>query len=147
MQCVPGSGSTPMPVSGKLFIGAAQVATATTFQAANATTGESMQPAFSAAGPAEIERACSLAWTAFQSFRELEPATRAQFLETIAARILALGDELLERGHAETGLPIARLTGERGRTVGQLRLFADELRKGGWLGFRVDPALPERTPA
>jgi 2,5-dioxopentanoate dehydrogenase len=136
-----------MPVSGKLFIGAAQVTTATTFQAANATTGESMQPAFSAAGPAEIERACSLAWTAFQSFRELEPATRAQFLEAIAARILALGDELLERGHAETGLPLARLTGERGRTVGQLRLFADELREGGWLGIRVDPALPERTPA
>ena len=47
----------------------------------------------------------------------------------------------------ETGLPLARLTGERGRTVGQLRLFADELRKGGWLGLRVDPALPDRKPA
>ena len=52
----------------------------------------------------------------------------------------------LERGHAETGLPIARLTGERGRTIGQLRLFADELRKGGWLGLRVDPAMPDRKP-
>jgi NADP-dependent aldehyde dehydrogenase len=57
-----------------------------------------------------------------------------------------LGDELLERGHAESGLPLARLTGERGRTVGQLRLFADELRKGGWLGIRIDPALPDRKP-
>ena len=82
----------------------------------------------------------------FEPFRELEPDARARFLETIADRIQALGDELLERGHAETGLPIARLTGERGRTMGQLRLFADELRKGGWLGLRVDPALPDRKP-
>ena len=66
--------------------------------------------------------------------------------KAIADQILALGDELLERGHAESGLPLARLTGERGRTVGQLRLFADELRKGGWLGMRIDPALPDRKP-
>lgn len=136
-----------MPVSGKLLIGAAQVATATTFQAVNATTGESMPPSFSAAGDAEVERACALAWDAFHPFRDLDTDARARFLETIAERILALGDELLERGHAETGLPLARLTGERGRTVGQLRLFADELRKGGWLGLRVDPALPDRKPA
>src|SRR4051812_6931879 len=136
-----------MPVSGKLLIGAAQVATATTFQAVNATTGESMPPSFSAAGAAEVERACALAWAAFHPFRDLDADARARFLETIAQRILALGDELLERGHAETGLPLARLTGERGRTVGQLRLFADELRKGGWLGLRVDPALPDRKPA
>jgi alpha-ketoglutaric semialdehyde dehydrogenase len=135
-----------MPVSGKLFIGGEQVATAASFQAVNATTGESLSPSFSAAGNAEVERACALAWSAFEPFRALEPDARARFLETIADRIQALGDELLERGHAETGLPIARLTGERGRTMGQLRLFADELRKGGWLGLRVDPALPDRKP-
>jgi alpha-ketoglutaric semialdehyde dehydrogenase len=135
-----------MSVSGKLFMGGAQVATAATFQAVNATTGESMPPSFSSAGDAEVERACALAWAAFHPFRELDPDARARFLETIADQILALGDELLERGHAETGLPIARLTGERGRTMGQLRLFADELRKGGWLGLRVDPALPDRKP-
>ena len=135
-----------MSVSGKLFMGGAQVATAATFQAVNATTGQSMPPSFSSAGDAEVERACALAWSAFHPFRELDPDARARFLETIADQILALGDELLERGHAETGLPIARLTGERGRTMGQLRLFADELRKGGWLGLRVDPALPDRKP-
>ena len=58
-----------MPVSGKLFIGAEQVATAATFQAVNATTGESMQPSFSAAGNSEVERACALAWSAFEPFR------------------------------------------------------------------------------
>lgn len=135
-----------MPVSGRLFIGTERVATAATFQAVDARSGELMQPSFSAAGDAEVESACALAWSAFHPFRELEPAARARFLEAIADRIQALGDELLERGQAETGLPIARLTGERGRTMGQLRLFADELRKGGWLGIRVDSALPDRQP-
>jgi NADP-dependent aldehyde dehydrogenase len=59
---------------------------------------------------------------------------------------MALGDELLERAHAESGLPLARLTGERARTVNQLKLFADEVRKGGWQGVRIDPALPDRKP-
>jgi 2,5-dioxopentanoate dehydrogenase len=136
-----------MPVSGRLFIGTAQVATAASFQAVNATTGELMQPPFNAAAETEVERACELAWAAFHSFRDLDVAARARFLETIAEQILALGDELLERGHAESGLPLARLTGERGRTMGQLRLFADELRKEGWLGIRVDPAQPDRKPA
>ena len=47
---------------------------------------------------------------------------------------------------AETGLPEARLTGERGRTSDQLRLFAQVVRAGDHHGVRIDPALPERTP-
>src|SRR5688500_14447209 len=136
-----------MPLTGQLFIGRERVATTQTFRAANPTTASYIEPPFSSAGPAEVERACALASAAFDSYRALDNETRAKFLETVADKIMALGDELLERGNAESGLPIARLTGERGRTVGQLRLFADELRKGGWLGIRVDPALPERTPA
>ena len=46
----------------------------------------------------------------------------------------------------ESGLPRARLEGERGRTVGQLKLFAGLLREGSWTDARIDPALPERTP-
>jgi NADP-dependent aldehyde dehydrogenase len=135
-----------MPVSGKLFVGARQVATGNTFHAVNPASGEALSPDFSAAGLPEVDRACELAWSAFHDYRDLEPEVRARFLETIADQIMALGDELLERGHAESGLPIARLTGERARTAGQLRLFADELRKGGWLGIRIDPALPDREP-
>jgi alpha-ketoglutaric semialdehyde dehydrogenase len=136
-----------MPLSGELFIGRSRVATAEKFHAQNpALNGPIQQPAFSSAGIAEANRACELAWAAFDRYRSLDNEVRARFLETIADRIMALGDELLERGSAETGLPIARLTGERGRTVTQLRLFADELRKGGWLGLRIDPALPDRKP-
>ena len=136
-----------MTVSGKFFIGAERVGASRTFRAINPATGDSLEPDFAAAGEDAVERACALAWSAFDSFRELDSELRARFLEAIAEQILALGDDLLERGHMESGLPIARLTGERARTVGQLRLFADELRKGGWLGIRVDPALPDRKPA
>ncbi|MFH4339060.1 aldehyde dehydrogenase (NADP(+)), partial [Acinetobacter baumannii] len=46
----------------------------------------------------------------------------------------------------ETALPEARIRGERGRTTGQLRLFAQVLRRGDYLGARIDLALPERQP-
>src|SRR5690606_28540093 len=65
---------------------------------------------------------------------------------TIASEIEALGDELLQRAHAETGLPMARLTGERARTTGQLRLFAQLVREGSWVDARIDRALPDRQP-
>ena len=135
-----------MAVTGDLFIGSQRVKKSETFFANNPATGQKLEPAFSAAGAEEVERACTLAWQAFPTYRELDPEARARFLETAADQIMALGDELLERAHAESGLPLARLTGERGRTVGQLRLFADELRKGGWLGIRIDPAMPDRKP-
>jgi NADP-dependent aldehyde dehydrogenase len=135
-----------MNISGQLFIGDERVGASHTFHAIDPATGEALEPGFSAAGPAEVDRACALAWSAFDRFREADSELRARFLEAIAEQILALGDALLERGHAESGLPIARLTGERARTIGQLRLFADELRKGGWLGIRIDPALPDRKP-
>jgi 5-dehydro-4-deoxyglucarate dehydratase len=44
------------------------------------------------------------------------------------------------------GLPRARVEGERGRTVGQLRMFAGVVRSGDFLEARIDPAQPERTP-
>jgi NADP-dependent aldehyde dehydrogenase len=135
-----------MPVSGQLFIGGERVSTPATFVAMNPASGEAMQPPFSAADQAAVDKACALAWSAFDGFREIDSDVRARFLETIADQIMALGDELLERAHAESGLPLARLTGERARTTGQLRLFADELRSGRWLGIRIDPALPDRKP-
>lgn len=135
-----------MTISGDLFIGGERVRSAKTFRAVNPATGATLEPGFSSADVEVVNRACELAAGAFDRFREMGIEARARFLEAIGEQILALGDELLERAHQETGLPLARLTGERGRTVGQLRLFATELRLGGWLGIRVDPALPERTP-
>lgn len=135
-----------MALTGELFIGRARRSTARRFQAVDPARGAALDPPFSAAGAAEVEAACALAHAAFDPYRALAPERRAAFLESIAQHILEQGDALLERSHAESALPPARLAGERARTVGQLRLFAAELRSGEWLGLRVDPALPERQP-
>jgi alpha-ketoglutaric semialdehyde dehydrogenase len=135
-----------MTISGDLFIGNERLRAPATFRATNPATGDAVEPGFSVADQSAVEHACALAWSAFDRFRETDAELRARFLEAIGAQIMALGDELLERGNLESGLPIARLTGERARTVSQLRLFAEELRLGGWQGIRVDPALPGRLP-
>lgn len=117
-----------------------------TFAVTDRTTGATLEPAFSEATTADVAKACELAGAAFHAYRNSPLATRKKFLETIAQNILDLGDDLITRAMAESGLPRPRLEGERGRTVGQLRLFADVVGKGEWLGVRIDPALPERTP-
>lgn len=112
----------------------------------NPATGEPIEPAFPTATREQLDEACRHAWEAFDPYRALEPERRAEFLETIADSILELGDELVERVMAETGLPRPRVEGERGRTVGQLRLFVQLVRDGRYLDLRIDPALPDRTP-
>lgn len=116
------------------------------FQAINPSTGETFAPDFHEASLAEVDAALNAAAAAFEIYR-LQPAeTRAKLLDAIAAEIEALGDALLQRAHAETGLPLARLTGERARTCGQLRLFASVVREGSWVDARIDTALPDRQP-
>lgn len=135
-----------MTLTGALLIGQNTVNRPETFQALNAATGEALDTAFSCATPEDAGTACTLADEAFDTFRATTPEARAQFLDCIAEEIEALGQPLLDRAHAETGLPLARLTGERGRTTGQLRLFAQELRAGRCLDARIDEALPDRKP-
>ncbi|HEY2780390.1 MAG TPA: aldehyde dehydrogenase (NADP(+)) [Steroidobacteraceae bacterium] len=134
-------------ITGDLFIGFTRVRSHDQFKATGAADGAPLPASFSIAGAAEVARACALADAAFDPFRALLPSERARFLETIAEQILILGDALLERAHLETGLPLARLTGERARTIGQLKLFADEIRDGSYLGVRIDSAMPDRKPA
>ncbi len=135
-----------MPLNGQLIIGYDRVASTSSFRATDPARASQLDPPFFAAGATEVARACVLAAAAFDPYRQAELATRARFLDACADRIMALGDELLERAALETGLARGRLEGERARTVGQLRLFAQVVRQGDWLGLRIDPALPERKP-
>ncbi|RAK58128.1 aldehyde dehydrogenase (NADP(+)) [Phenylobacterium deserti] len=135
-----------MALTGEVFIGQSRERGAETFQAVNPATGQKLEPAFTSATAEHAARAAELAWAAFDTYRDTSPEQRAAFLESIAEEILAIGDELIERAMSETGLPRPRLEGERGRTVGQLRLFAQVVRQGDWLDARIDPAMPERTP-
>jgi NADP-dependent aldehyde dehydrogenase len=102
--------------------------------------------AFAVGTPALVNRAAEAAEEAFWSYAYSSRAQRAAFLNTIADEIDKRGDEITAIGSQETGLPEARLVGERGRTIGQLRLFASHIDKGDYLDRRHDEALPDRQP-
>jgi alpha-ketoglutaric semialdehyde dehydrogenase len=117
----------------------------TTF-AYNPASNEQLEPAYTLLTEDQLSAATSAAAEAFASFSSLDPETHAAFLDAIADNIEAIGEELIVRAGQETGLPQGRLQGERARTTGQLRLFADVVRQGDFRGVRIDPALPDRTP-
>ncbi|KQZ13469.1 2,5-dioxovalerate dehydrogenase [Mesorhizobium sp. Root554] len=101
---------------------------------------------FAVGTPAHVDRAARAAEEAYWSYAALSRAERAAFLRSIAEEIDKLGDEITAIGTQETGLPAARLTGERGRTTGQLKLFASHIEDGAYLDRRHDVALPDRQP-
>lgn len=101
---------------------------------------------FAEGSGALVDRAVRGAEEAFAPYNRTSRAQRAAFLNAIADEIEKRGAELTEIGSQETGLPAARLEGERGRTTGQLRLFASHIEKGDYLDRRHDAALPERQP-
>lgn len=137
-----------MPITGMQLIGKQNIpGSGDAFKAVDPASGQTLSPAWQGAGAQQVDQAVALATQAFASYRETSLEDRAVFLETIAQAILDLGDELIERAMLETGLPRARLEGERGRTVNQLRLFARVVRDGDWLDARIDHALPDRKPA
>ena len=136
-----------MRITGEMLIVAQAVrGTSGSTRAVNPANREQIDPEFGMGTRADVDRACELAAAAFDTFRSTTPDVRADFLEAVAQNILDLGDELIERAHAESGLPVARLQGERGRTVGQLRLFARVVRDGLYQTATIDPAQPERSP-
>ncbi|BEP38636.1 aldehyde dehydrogenase (NADP(+)) (plasmid) [Variovorax sp. V59] len=139
---------TTITLTGDMLVGASAVrGSAGTQRAFNpSTNAEIAEPSFGLGDAADVDRAATLAAAAFDTYRSLPLATRAAFLETIAENILALGDTLITRAHEECGLPIARLQGERGRTVSQLRLFAKVVRDGHFLKATIDPAQSTRQP-
>jgi alpha-ketoglutaric semialdehyde dehydrogenase len=112
----------------------------------NPATNQALEPTYTLLTEEQLRAATAAAAEAFPSFSTLDPETHAGFLEAIADNIEAIGEELIIRAGQETGLPAARLQGERARTTGQLRLFANVVRQGDFRGVRIDPAIPERTP-
>lgn len=135
-----------MTITGQNFVASERRTGNETFKARDAASGKEFGEAFATAGAGDVSDACKAAAEAQPVFAALPLAERARFLRLIADRIDSLGDILTRRAMRETGLPEARLNGERGRTVGQLRLFADEVEHGGWQGLRIDHADPGRTP-
>jgi len=134
-------------ITGAMLIGQSEVrGTEGVIRALNPATLKEIEPDFGAGSAADVHRACVLAEEAFDSYRESSLTTRARFLRTIGQGILDLGDTLVERTCAETGLLRSRVEGERNRTVGQLELFASVVSDGRWIGATLDSPQPDRKP-
>src|SRR5471030_1202531 len=134
-------------ILGHNYIGGQRRATgAVKLQSVDATTGDALPGDFYQATPEEVDAAAKAAASAYPAYRSLSAERRAQFLDAIADELDALGDDFVAVVCQETALPAGRIQGERGRTSGQMRLFAKVLRRGDFLGARIDPALPQRQP-
>ena len=116
------------------------------YRAIDPSTGKELAPEFAVVLPSEVDRCVKRAVKAFEVYRKTTGAERAEFLSRIADEIEALGDPLIRRCSLETGLPEGRITGERGRTCAQLRLFAKVAEEGSWVDARIDTAIPDREP-
>ena len=108
--------------------------------------GSAVEPGYRYGDAGHVASACAAAAEAFAVLRATTAEQRARFLEAIAANLEAIKAALVARAVLESGLPEGRIAGEVGRTTGQLRLFAAVLREGGWIGARIDPAQPDRSP-
>jgi len=135
-----------LKITGAFFIGSQSAGGQTTFTTLDASTGNPLEPNFQVSGQADVERACALAHAAFEPCREMPLHARARLLDTIAAKIEALGDLLITRAMQETALPRPRLEGERTRTINQLRFFSEIILEGSWLDLRIEHGQAKRTP-
>src|ERR1700722_12447400 len=128
----------PLNITGAVLFGDEQQSGTGTFAAIDPASGLALDPPFQETGVTQVAQACALAAEAFRPFSELTPTVRARFLRSAGSEILALGEGLIERAMAETGLPRARLEGERARTVGQLNFFATIVQEGSWIDATID---------
>lgn len=134
-------------ITGKNYIGNSLSAKGNrTYKTFDPQKNEQNEAVFTEAAQEEIDNAVDLAVKAFRTYKDTSGNQRAAFLNAIADEILALGDALIEMYCRESGLPQGRANGERGRTVGQLKLFADMAKKGSWVQATIDNGDPNRTP-
>lgn len=128
-------------VAGSLHAGAGE-----SFWAVDPSTGDRLSPEYFDASSSEIDEAMRRAEAVHERRKVGSREDRARFLECIADGIEGAGDVLIERAMAESGLPQGRIAGERGRTCGQLRMFASIIRNGSYLDAVIETALPDRQP-
>jgi 2,5-dioxopentanoate dehydrogenase len=137
-----------MDIHGKSLLGFQEASRSDeSFRAWNPAAAEKLEPPFFSATKEQVDRAAELSDAAFPIYGKVSHKARAAFLRSIASRIEALTEQLVERAHLETALPRPRLVSETGRTCGQLRLFASVVEEASWVMARIDRADPQRKPA
>ena len=134
-------------ITGKNYIGNTTSAKGTkTYKTFNPQLNLENEHVFFEATSQEIDEAVTLASDAFKSYRTISGEKKANFLNAIADEILALDEQLIQTYCSESGLPEGRAKGERGRTIGQLRMFAELVKEGSWVEATIDTAIPDRQP-
>jgi alpha-ketoglutaric semialdehyde dehydrogenase len=136
-----------MNLSGTSFLGTHRAPPGeSTFQAQNPASASPLEPPYHSATQDDLNEAVHQAAEAFPSYSQLSGQKKAAFLRRAADALDAHKQELADRAHLETALPMPRLLGEVGRASNQLRLFASLVEEGSWVNARIDPALPDRQP-
>lgn len=92
--------------------------------------------------PGDLDKLLDEAAAANADWAALEPTRRAERLREAAAALDAAAGDLIPLAAEESHLPLARLHNELARTTWQLRLFAEVLEEGSWLGVVIDHAEP-----
>ncbi|NNC46022.1 MAG: aldehyde dehydrogenase (NADP(+)), partial [Winogradskyella sp.] len=135
-------------ITGKNYIGNNYSAKGTkTFKTFNPQLNIEKETVFVEATEEEINQAVTLATDAYNEYKNVSGKQKALFLNAIADEILALDDTLIKMYCSESGLPEGRAKGERGRTVNQLRMFADLVKDGSWVEASIDTAIKDREPS
>ena len=94
-----------MQLSGEMLIGQNKIKGINqSIRAVNPATNEILEPAYLGGSEADVEHACALARQAFDIYRNKPLEERATFLESIAQNIEDIGDDLILRAMAESGL-------------------------------------------
>lgn len=91
-----------------------------------------------------IDQRVQLAVEVYQFLKNSTIKERATLMNAIADKIESLGDMLLATAHAETSLPLARLAGEKARTIGQWRSYAKAVATGIYTEARIDLSQPDK---
>ena len=132
-------------ISGQHFINGTWTGDANAFNSFDPLSNSKLDWSFASASLSDIDSAANAARAAFIQYRATSPIQRAEFLEAIANELQADIEAITTAANRESGLPMARVQGETGRTCNQLRLFASTLREPLDAKF-VDLANPERAP-
>jgi NADP-dependent aldehyde dehydrogenase len=115
-------------------------------QAFNPRTGKPTGEPVAETTGAEVDAAVGAAAEALPAWAALDDEARARALEAVADALDERAADLAALADEETALGRTRLSGEVGRTTGQLRLFAGVLRDGGYADIAESPAaggIPE----
>ncbi|WP_228527710.1 aldehyde dehydrogenase (NADP(+)) [Pararhodonellum marinum] len=97
--------------------------------------------------PIDLDHILERAQEAFLFFKNVQPKEKSAFIRQIAKQIDAIRTELIPVASKESNLPEGRITGELGRTLGQIGLFANLVEEGSWVEATIDLPDPSRQPA